>query len=212
MKWGRKALLLITSCLLVFSLFSFSMDKKSVLANADGKKSKNLIVLIGDGMGPSQVTLSRLYAQKYENMAQLHMDSYLVGTNSTYAAPSYDGKSSGVITDSAASGTAFATGNKTYNGAISVTNEKVAKPVASVIEAAKTEGKSTGIISTARLTHATPAVYATHVRSRGNENAIASQFLESDVDVLIGGGEYHFVNEAKCQECKSWNKNVCSGC
>lgn len=200
MKWGKKVLLLVTSCLLVVSLFSFSMDKSSVTASAekgskvdDGKKSKNLIVLIGDGMGPSQVTLSRLYAQKYENMDQLHMDDYLVGTNSTYAAPSFDGQSSGVVTDSAASGTAFATGNKTYNGAISVTNEEVAKPVASVLEAAKAEGKGTGLISTARLTHATPAVYASHVRSRNNENAIASQFLDKEVDVLIGGGEYHFV-------------------
>lgn len=211
MKWGKKVLLLITSCLLVVSLFGFSMDKRSVAANiekavkSDEKKSKNLIVLIGDGMGPAQVTLSRLYAQKYEDMAQLSLDRHLVGTNSTYAAPSFDGTSSGVITDSAASGTAFATGNKTYNGAISVTNEKVAKPVASVIEAAMAEGKSTGIISTARLTHATPAVYATHVRSRGNENAIASQFLDSEVDVLIGGGEYHFVadkNEANFGRAK----------
>lgn len=202
MKLAKKVLLLVTACLLVVSLFSFSMSSPSVAAEKDlkasnGKKSKNLIVLIGDGMGPGQVTLSRLYAQKYEKMDQLYMDNYLVGTNSTFADASYDGKSSGIVTDSAASGTAFATGNKTYNGAIAVTNEKVAKPVASVIEAAQAEGKGTGIISTARLTHATPAVYASHVRSRGNEDAIAAQFVESNVDVLIGGGEYHFVADKK---------------
>lgn len=205
MKLAKKVLLLMTACLLVVSLFSFAMSSPSVAAEkslkaSDSKKSKNLIVLIGDGMGPGQVTLSRLYAQKYEKMDQLYMDNYLVGTNSTFADVSYDGKSSGIITDSAASGTAFATGNKTYNGAISVTNEQVAKPVASVIEAAQAEGKGTGIISTARLTHATPAVYASHVRSRGNENAIAAQFVESDVDVLIGGGEYHFVADKKDAE------------
>ena len=195
-------MVLITACLLVVSMFSFTMGDTSVQvgaekdSKADGdKKSKNLIVLIGDGMGPAQVTLSRLYAEQYENMEKLFMDDYLVGTNSTFAAPSFDGESSGVITDSAASGTAFATGNKTYNGAISVTNEKAAKPVASILEAAKAEGKGTGLISTARITHATPAVYASHVRSRNNENAIASQFLDAEIDVLIGGGESYFVSD-----------------
>lgn len=199
-------LLSVSSCLLAATLVgcgtatppaATGSDKKveasEVKQEATEKKSKNLIVLIGDGMGPSQVTLSRLYGQKYEDMEKLYMDDYLVGSNSTYADADLDGKSSGVVTDSAASGTAFATGNKTYNGAISVTNEKVAKPVASIIEAAKEEGKGTGLVSTARLTHATPAVYASHVRSRNNEDAIASQFLETEVDVLIGGGEYNFI-------------------
>lgn len=213
MKTNSKVLLFITTCLIIFSGVSFAMVKTSFTAeakkgpktNETEEKSKNLIVLIGDGMGPPQVTLSRLYAQKYEDMETLYMDDYLVGTNSTYADKSFDGEASGVITDSAASGTAFATGNKTYNGAISVTNEQLAKPVASILEAAKQEGKGTGLVSTARLTHATPAVYASHVRSRDNEDAIASQYLDEEVDVLIGGGEYHFVgkeNEANFGSAK----------
>lgn len=211
----RKVLALLTVFILVLSVVTLTSQSLPVGAEktpekGDGDKkanakesqttsqqSKNLIVLIGDGMGPPQITLSRLYAQKYEDMDQLYMDDYLVGTNSTKADKSMNGEESGVVTDSAASGTAFATGNKTYNGAISVTNEQIAKPVASIIEAAKEDGKSTGIISTARLTHATPAVYASHVRSRNNENAIASQYLTSGVDVLIGGGEENFVGEAK---------------
>src|SRR5690625_7401060 len=80
--------------------------------------------------------------------------------NSTRADHSPASEESGIVTDSAASGTAFATGNKTYNGAISVTNEDVAKPVASILEAAQDAGKGTGLISTTRITHATPAVYA----------------------------------------------------
>src|SRR5699024_7076469 len=126
MKKKRMILLFITTCLLAISVVGISLYKATTTANAE-KKSKNLIVLIGDGMGPPQVTLSRLYGQKYEDMKKLHMDDYLVGTNSTKAEASLDGEESGVVTDSAASGTAFATGNKTYNGAISVTNDPVAK-------------------------------------------------------------------------------------
>ena len=169
-------------------------QKEEAPVTEDGQ-SKNLIVLIGDGMGPAQITLSRLYGQKYLDQSQLTLDDYLVGSNSTFAGDSSSAGQSGIVTDSAASGTAFATGNKTYNGAISVTNEEVAKPVASIIEAAKEQGKATGLISTARITHATPAVYATHVRDRGNENAIATQYVTSGVDVLLGGGESYFTGD-----------------
>lgn len=219
-KKNNKVLLFVTACILIVSVVGIGISsqvgaektpkraeeeekqdspntEETAKAMDEKKQSKNLIVLIGDGMGPPQVTLSRLYAQEYEGMEKLYMDDYLVGTNSTKADRSMDGEESGVVTDSAASGTAFATGNKTYNGAISVTNEKIAKPIASVLEAAKESGKSTGLISTARLTHATPAVYASHVRSRDNENAIASQYLDAEVDVLIGGGERHFVGDKK---------------
>jgi alkaline phosphatase len=165
----------------------------SVSASSQKAESKNLIILIGDGMGPAQVTLARLYAQKYLGQEKLALDDILVGMNSTYAGDSSYKGQSGIVTDSAAAGTAFAAGYKTYNGAISITNEDVAKPVASIVEAAENIGKATGLISTARITHATPAVYATHVRQRGMENAIASQYLKSGVDVLLGGGERHFV-------------------
>lgn len=202
MKAKSKVFLVCTAFVLLVSGMLTMFAKGKPMANddvkaSDGEQSKNLIVLIGDGMGLSQVTLSRLYAQQFEDKDQLFMDDYLVGTNSTKADASLDGSESGLVTDSAASGTAFATGNKTYNGAISVTNEPVAKPVASVLEAAKSAGKGTGLVSTARITHATPAVYASHVRSRDNENGIASQYLDAEVDVLIGGGERHFVGDEK---------------
>lgn len=171
----------------------FAEKEEGNSASSQGAESKNLIILIGDGMGPAQVTLARLYAQKYLGQDKLALDDILVGMNSTYAGDSSYKGQSGIVTDSAASATAFGAGVKTYNGAISVTNEDVAKPVASVITAAQEIGKATGIISTARITHATPAAYATNVRQRGMENAIASQYLESGVDVLLGGGERHFV-------------------
>lgn len=183
----------LLSTSVIGGVFAQKEERVSVSASSQGAESKNLIILIGDGMGPAQITLARLYAQKYLGQDKLALDDILVGANSTYAGDSSYKGQSGIVTDSAASATAFGTGVKTYNGAISVTNEEVSKPVASVITAAQEIGKATGLISTARITHATPAAYASNVRQRGMEDAIASQYLESGVDVLLGGGERHFV-------------------
>lgn len=174
----------------------------AAIAKEDGnqqgqKKSKNLIVLIGDGMGPAQISAARYYQQFEKGIQKLNLDAYYVGQATTYADRGEDGGAivSGIVTDSASAGTAFATGHKTYNAAISVSNEDVSKPFASVIEAAELSGKSTGLVTTARITHATPAVYASHVRNRDNESAIASQYLDSGVDVLFGGGKQFFVTK-----------------
>lgn len=176
---------------------------------ASGKApSKNLIVLIGDGMGPAQVSAARYYQQYIKGVKSLNLDPYYVGQATTYADRGEDGGTvvSGIVTDSASAGTAFATGHKTYNAGISVSNEDVSKPFASVIEAAEASGKATGLVTTARITHATPAVYASHVRSRDNENAIASQYLDSGVDVLFGGGKSFFVT--KEEKGKRTDKNL----
>lgn len=172
------------------------------------KQSKNLIVLIGDGMGPAQVSAARYYQQYTKGINHLNLDPYYVGQATTYADRGEDGGKvvSGIVTDSASAGTAFATGHKTYNAGISVSNEDVAKPFASIIEAAEASGKATGLVTTARITHATPAVYASHVRSRDNESAIASQYLDSGVDVLMGGGKQFFVT--KDEKGKRTDKNV----
>lgn len=170
--------------------------------------SQNLIVLIGDGMGPAQVTAARNYLRYVKGVEHLELDSYYVGQATTYADRGEDGGVvvSGLVTDSASAGTAFATGHKTYNAGISVSNEDISKPYASVIEAAEKAGKSTGLVTTARITHATPAVYASHVRNRDNENAIASQYLDSGVDVLFGGGKQFFVT--KDEKGKRTDKNI----
>ncbi len=181
-------------CLSVGLIGTAGVPQAKVIAeDTNTAQSKNLIVFIGDGMGPAQVTAARIYAQEMLEMDELNMDDYYVGQAMTQADRS--SRESGLVTDSASSATAFGTGNKTYNGAISVSNEDIAKPFASVIEAAEMKGKATGIISTARITHATPASYASHVRSRGNENAIAMQYLTSGVDVIFGGGKRQFITE-----------------
>ncbi|WP_442603680.1 alkaline phosphatase [Paenibacillus sp. KN14-4R] len=169
--------------------------------------SKNLIVLIGDGMGPAEVTAARYYSKKFLNKDHLELDGgYYVGKATTYSQAGPYTTESGAVTDSAAAATAFSTGNKTYNNAISVSNGDVAKPFGSVIEAAMKQGKATGLVTTDNITGATPAVWASHVRQRGNQNAIASQYLNSGVNVFFGGGKVNFTT--KEEKGKRTDKNI----
>ncbi|CDR26216.1 alkaline phosphatase [Staphylococcus schweitzeri] len=167
--------------------------KDDNFAVGNTKNPKNVIFLVGDGMGPSFNTAYRYYKNDphAKAMTPTAFDSYLKGTNRTY---SNDPKQN--ITDSAAGGTAFSSGHKTYNGAIGVDSNK--QKVKTVLERAKEKGKSTGLVSTAELTDATPAVYAAHVTSRDDKNEIAKQFYKDKingkhkVDVLLGGGAKYF--------------------
>lgn len=207
--FAKKAVLGGLACLVLSTGgFTYAAQTPSTDSKAGKPVSKNLIVLIGDGMGPAQISAARYYQQYKKNLTHLNLDPYYVGQATTFADRGEDGGTvvSGVVTDSASAGTAFATGHKTYNAGISVSNEEVAKPFASVIEAAEAGGKATGLVTTARITHATPAVYASHVRNRDNESAIASQYLDSGVDVLFGGGKQFFLT--KDEKGKRADKNI----
>ncbi|MCS5348749.1 alkaline phosphatase [Staphylococcus aureus] len=167
--------------------------KDDSFAVGNTKNPKNVIFLVGDGMGPSFNTAYRYYKNDphAKEMNTTAFDAYLKGTNRTY---SNDPKQN--ITDSAAGATAFSSGHKTYNGAIGVDSNK--QKVKTVLERAKETGKSTGLVSTAEITDATPAAYAAHVTSRDDKNEIAQQFYNDKingkhkVDVLLGGGAKYF--------------------
>ncbi|MGJ7913402.1 alkaline phosphatase [Neobacillus sp. LXY-1] len=151
-----------------------SNGKKDVHGNA-----KNVIVFVGDGMGAAHRDAIRLASVGLNgNLAMDDMPvSGEVHTSST-----------SVITDSAAAATAMASGVKTYNGAIGVDANK--KPVKTILEMAKSAGKSTGLVTTSQITDATPAAFGAHVTDRSLQSDIAKQYLEnSKVDVLLGGGE-----------------------
>ncbi|MGG3821047.1 alkaline phosphatase [Geobacillus thermodenitrificans] len=143
---------------------------------------KNVIMLVGDGMGIAQRNAIRLATKGIDG--ELEMDSMpysgLIHTNSA------DPKS--FITDSAAAASAIATGVKTYNGAISV--DLQGKPVKTILEQAKKAGKATGLVTTAQVTDATPAAFAAHTANRSTQSDIAKQYIEkTKVDVILGGGE-----------------------
>ncbi|MFV0553837.1 MAG: alkaline phosphatase [Mangrovibacterium sp.] len=143
------------------------------------KTPKNIIFLIGDGMGTSQVS-----AGLTANKGQLFLENFKhVGFSQTQSTSDY-------VTDSAAGGTALACGERTYNGAIGVDANK--KPIQSALEAADANGKATALVSTSCITHATPASFIAHQTNRNMYEEIAQDFLKTDIDVFIGGGYDHF--------------------
>ncbi|WP_408008365.1 alkaline phosphatase [Pseudalkalibacillus sp. A8] len=177
-----------------------------VEAKTDKKNNaeiKNIIFMVGDGMGPSYTTMYRYIKddQSTKMMERTVFDPYLVGTQSTYSwDPYFDGGEDDVkenIPDSAATATAMAAGIKTYNGAISVDLEQ--EEVKTILEVAKDQGQATGLVATSQINHATPAAFGSHDESRQNYNDIADDYYdemikgEHKVDVLLGGGTDYFI-------------------
>jgi alkaline phosphatase len=104
------------------------------------------------------------------------------------------------VTDCAAAATSMSGGVKSYNGAIGGVADENGEfvPVETVLEAARDQGKSTGLVTNTRITHATPAAFGAHVPERGMEDEIARQYVEeTGVDVLLGGGKAHFDPEER---------------
>jgi alkaline phosphatase len=172
-----------------------------------GGKARNVILLIGDGMGDSEITIARNY--QVGAAGRLAMDKLpLTGAYTTYAVQKDNPSLPDYVTDSAASGTGWATGHKTYNGAISVTPD--GKPKPTILELAKKAGFRTGDVTTAELQDATPAVLGSHVVNRdckgpdamatcavnakenGGAGSIAEQLVQTRPDVLLGGGKQYF--------------------
>jgi alkaline phosphatase len=151
-----------------------SFDKKD--------KPKNIILLIGDGMGMNHITLSRL-AIGGDNY-QLALDQMPhIGTSTTQS-------SNDSITDSAAAATTWATGKKTKNKYLSMTPDK--EPLQTITELLSKRGYLTGVVATSSVTHATPAAFFSHVDNRYKTKEIASQLLSSSINVAFGGGIKYF--------------------
>lgn len=163
---------------------------------AVAQEPKNVIMVVGDGMGPAYTTAYRYFADNKNTplVEQTVFDRMLVGMASTYPA-----QVSGYVTDSAAGATALATGVKSYNGAIAVDVDK--KPVPTVLEWAKEHGLKTGVAVTSQINHATPAGYSAHNESRKNYNEIADSYFDDKVDnrfvldVMLGGGWDYFIRD-----------------
>ncbi|MBT8262925.1 MAG: alkaline phosphatase [Bacteroidia bacterium] len=147
--------------------------------NSSPERPKNIILLIGDGMGMSQVSVS-FYFNENESNFNRFTNIGLIRTSS----------SAQLITDSAAGATAFASGIKSYNGAIGV-NPKT-ESVPTIFELMSKNNYATGIISTSSVVHATPAAFYAHVFSRRMYEVIAANLAESEVDFIAGGGSKFF--------------------
>ena len=142
-------------------------------------KPKNIILMIGDGMGVTQIS-----AGLYSNGNRLNLERFrTIGLHKSYS-------SDNLVTDSAAGATAFSAGVKTYNGAIGVAPDTT--PVTTILELAEAAGLPTGLVATCSIVHATPASFVAHNRYRKNYEEIAADFLNTEVDLLIGGGAKYF--------------------
>lgn len=145
------------------------------------KRPKNVIFMIGDGMGVAQV-----FAGATANKGNLYLNNFKhVGFSRTQSANRY-------VTDSAAGGTALAIGHKTNNSTIGMDAE--GNTVSSIIKLAKENNLATGIVVTTSILDATPAAFAAHQITREMIPEIAADFVNADLDIFIGGGIEHFNN------------------
>ncbi|MEM9526886.1 MAG: alkaline phosphatase [Bacteroidota bacterium] len=143
------------------------------------EQAKNIILLIGDGMGLTQVSTAYVFGKQMPNFSRFKH----IGLHENRPI----GK---IITDSASGATAFSTGFKSYNSAIGVDKDTI--PRETILEWAAKQNKATGVISTSSITHATPASFFSHVARRSQQEDIALDFLRSPVNFAAGGGTKWF--------------------
>jgi alkaline phosphatase/streptomycin-6-phosphatase len=178
-------------------------------AKASATKATYVIFLLGDGMGQSEITIARNYYYGAGGRLPGIDAPPLTGDITTYAVEEKAPATPNYVTDSAASGTGWATGMKTSNGRISTT-PLTDKDLPTIFEQAAKKGWATGNVSTAEITDATPAVLASHVvargcqgpadmaacpqdkKSAGGPGSIAEQEVDHKSDVILGGGKARF--------------------
>lgn len=188
---NKKALISTTFCLLLmagnFSCVqkyqTFQMPRpyavEKIAGQAGKDKPKNIILMVGDGMG-----LATMFTAWTANRGQLNIEnSQYVGLCKTYSANQ-------LITNSAAAATALATGRKTNNGSVGI--DVNGKPLTSILEIAGRHGLSTGLIATCNILDATPAAFVAKTGDRHQWAEIALQYVANEVDFICGGGWKNF--------------------
>jgi alkaline phosphatase len=201
---------------LALALFALAGVHATTQARAEAsspsvRTPKRLIFFLSDGMGPAHLTLARDSGACGDALV---LDDHLVGASRTRSTDS-------LVTDSAAGATAYATGHRTYNrvvgevpegadrdvdftgegaagvqNATSTSSRRPIRPAGTVVEGAQLAGMRTGVVTTTRVTHATPASFSSHVADRDDENEIAlEQVYSLDLNVILGGGASRFLGK-----------------
>ncbi len=181
-------------CFVLIITFLLASSMTSIQASGKKKEQKSnkhpkyVFYFIGDGMGVSQRQITEYYKQHTENdnTAKLLMnDLPVAGLVTTHAVNT-------LVTDSAAAGTALATGYKTNSSYISVAPDGETE-YKTILEAAEEKGLATGLITNTTVTHATPASFAAHIDDRDLEDEIAEQYVDQDIEFIAGGGLGYFL-------------------
>ncbi len=182
----------------IFNVVTTESTLQNKLPLVADKKIKNVILLIADGTGIAQIT-SGQYAivgsDGYLNIQRLP----ITGITRTKSANS-------LVTDSAAGATAYSCGEKTDNGMIAYMPD--GRSCKTLLEFAEEMGLSTGLVATSTITHATPASFAAHVKSRSMQDVIAAQYLDADVEVLLGGGYEYFIPQTTEGSSRKDDRNL----
>lgn len=183
---GMRLFMRVVICLALVLMFN-PLPRRAAAADTE-TEVRNVIVMIADGMGPAYLTLARLFTDEQ----RLALDAHQVGAAITHAEDR-------IVTDSAAAATALATGQRTNYLHVGMDADE--RPIATLLEAAAAQrDMATGLVVTCRLTHATPAAFASHVVHRWEEQSIAAQMLETQPDLLFGGGWAFFVPEGEDED------------
>jgi alkaline phosphatase len=162
---------------------------------------KNVILLLGDGMGIAQIAAGRLLERGLEG--RFHFERFpTLGLVATHSA-------SDVVTKSDAAATALATGEKTKNGRVGT--DPAGKPLPTLLEVLRDAGWATGMATTSRVTDASPASFAAHVAERGEEGRIATQLADARIDFLAGGGRKFFLPAPADSAGRSVGPDLLSG-
>jgi alkaline phosphatase len=177
---SEKKEVLITDQLMVAVETTVKGPRLSLVAD---QPIKNVIFMIGDGTGIAQLYSGQLH--EVGSDGYLHAQRLpITGIVKTYSEDN-------LITDSASGTTAYSCGIKTDNGVIAQDSE--GNECVTLMELAQQAGMKTGLVATSGVTHATPASFATHIDSRNKYSEIAEQMVESEVDVILGGGLEYFI-------------------
>jgi len=142
-------------------------------------ESPNIILMIGDGMGLTQIT-SGMYSNNNKTALE---DFKYIGLSKTHA---HDN----LVTDSAAAGTAMSSGKKTQNKVLGL--DHMGNPLKSILSICQDKGYSTALIATSNILHATPAAFFANIDYRYNYEPIADQMTKSGINYFVGGGEQYF--------------------
>lgn len=169
--WIIVAIILVITLVVAAVLFALNYVDSGVYPDSE-MRAKNVILMIGDGMGEQHIEAGNIYRSNKLNMERFAVIGEVMTRSLTPGA-----------TDSAAAATAMATGVKTYNGRISY---KDGKNLETVAELAKAAGKKVGVVVTKPVTDATPAAFLSHAKGRDDSESIARQLVDFNADILFG--------------------------
>jgi alkaline phosphatase len=169
--------IVVITILLSYSLLSFAAQ------------AKNIILMIGDGMGPAHIQITWLYATRQLGK-NLVMTEVMDKGQTAYMV---NDTADSTVTESAAAATQMSTGVKVLAKSVGIGPD--GNILKTILEMAKEKGKATGLVTTSRITDATPAAFVAHVEHRSDEIRIADQLVKSDANILFGGGKDFFISE-----------------